>query len=98
MPADEAKREDLHFESIGARDLLPARLCRSKLPTLGPYERVVEWTSPDNRSEYGQYQRNDRQAENEEAWDAILFQNPLKFPMTPRLPRSHKKGCSKAKR
>jgi hypothetical protein len=83
MPADGSQSEDLHFESIGARDLLPGETLSLEVANgSAPYERVVEWTSPDTRSEYGQYQRNDRQAENEEAWDAILFQNPLKFPMT----------------
>jgi hypothetical protein len=83
MPADGSQSEDLHFESIGPRDLVPGETLSMEVANgSAPYERVVEWTSPDNRTEYGHYQRNERQTENEEAWDAILFQNPLKFPMT----------------
>jgi hypothetical protein len=83
MPADGSQSEDLHFESIGTRDLVPGETLSLEVASgSAPYERVVEWTSPDTRSEYGNYLRNERQAEPEEAWDAILFQNPLKFPMT----------------
>jgi Domain of unknown function (DUF4139) len=83
LPADGSQSEDLHFESIGARDLSPGETLSLEVASgSAPYERVVEWTSPDTRSEYGHYQRNERQTEQEEAWDAILFQNPLKFSMT----------------
>jgi hypothetical protein len=83
MPADGSQSEDLHFQNIGERDLLPGETLSLEVANgTAPYERIVEWTSPDTRGEYGQYLRNDREGETEEAWDAILFQNPLKFPMT----------------
>jgi hypothetical protein len=44
----------------------------------------VEWTIPDKRDPWGQYVSSSRgQAEErQDTWDSILFQNPLKFPMT----------------
>jgi hypothetical protein len=83
LPPDGGQSEDLHFESIGPRDLVPGETLSLEVASgSAQYERVVEWTSPDTRGEYGQYQRNERLKQDEEPWDAILFQNPLKFPMT----------------
>lgn len=78
-----SQSEDLHFNSIGARDLSPGETLSVEV-TRGSatYERVVEWTSPDTRGEHGHYQRNEQQKDDEQPWDAVLFQNPLKFPMT----------------
>jgi hypothetical protein len=83
MPQDGGQSEDLHFESIGPRDLIPGETLSLEVASgTTQYERVVEWTSPDTRGEYGQYQRNEQLKQEDEPWDAILFQNPLKFPMT----------------
>jgi hypothetical protein len=83
IPQDGSQSEDLHFESIGPRDLIPGETLSLEVASgTAQYERVVEWTSPDTRSEYGQYHRNEQLKQEDEPWDAILFQNPLKFPMT----------------
>ena len=48
------------------------------------YERVVEWAIADKRDAYGNYLHASRgePAESSDAWDSVIFQNPLKFPMT----------------
>jgi hypothetical protein len=75
---------DLHYQSIGKRtleegDALSLSVAKGK----AAYERIVEWLVPDNRNEYGQYTgRNDESAEDDVAWDALRFKNPLSFPMT----------------
>jgi Domain of unknown function (DUF4139) len=83
LPIDGSQSEDLHFERIGERDLDPGEtLAIDVARGSASYERVVEWTSADTRGENGKYQRNDRRTDQDEPWDAVLFQNPLKFPMT----------------
>lgn len=84
FPVDGSQGEDLHFEGIGTRDLAPGETLSLEVASgTADYERVVEWTAPDTRGEYGQYVRNDsRRDDDEQTWDAVLFQNPLKFPMT----------------
>jgi hypothetical protein len=75
---------DLHYQSIGQRtleegDALSLSVAKGK----AAYERIVEWLVPDNRNEYGQHTgRNDESAEDDVAWDALRFRNPLSFPMT----------------
>jgi len=49
-----------------------------------PYERVVEWKIPDKRDAWGQYVQPNRGEgdETSDAWDSVIFPNPLKFAMT----------------
>ena len=75
---------DLHYQPIGKRtlatgDALALTVAKGK----AGYERVVEWLVPDRRNEYGQYDRDGRRDdEDDSAWDALKFKNPLPFPMT----------------
>lgn len=75
---------DLHFQPIGKRTLadgesLALTVARGK----ADYERIVEWLVPDNRNEYGQHHgRNHSEGDDDSAWDALKFKNPLAFPMT----------------
>jgi hypothetical protein len=79
---------DIHYHSIGKRSL---RVGDALGVTTGegtaPYERVVEWLVPDNRKSNGRYiDDSDRERNPEKyassAWDALMFRNPLSFPMT----------------
>ncbi len=79
---------DIHYESIGKRQLgtgdsLSMEIASGK----AAYERVVEWVVPDQRDEYGRFKsrnggRQETQDDQDQAWDAVRFNNPLKFPMT----------------
>ncbi len=79
---------DIHYESIGKRQLatgdsLSLEIARHQ----ASYERVVEWVVPDQRDEYGRFKsrsggRQEAQDEQDQAWDAVRFNNPFKFPMT----------------
>jgi hypothetical protein len=78
---------DLHYQSIGKRtlgegDSLALTVARGS----APYQRIVEWLIPDTRNEHGHYagpRREDTDdPENDSAWDALRFKNPLPFPMT----------------
>ena len=74
---------DLHYQSIGKRTLGEGEsLALSVAKGKADYERIVEWLVPDNRDEYGRYNRRDREREESDAWDALKFKNPLAFPMT----------------
>jgi hypothetical protein len=81
---------DLHYHPIGRRSLADGEtLSLSVAKGRADYERIVEWLVRDNRDEHGQYgstRRRGRSAEpdddNDTAWDALKFKNPLKFPMT----------------
>lgn len=77
--------DDIHYESIGrhsmkAGDSLSLDIARAKTK----YQRVVEWVVPDPRDERGRYQRrnNNNSDIGDQTWDAVLFTNPFKFPMT----------------
>lgn len=73
--------DDVHYESIGARSMKAGdSLSLDVAAGEADYERVVEWTVKDLRDDYGRYERNKIAAE--EAWDAVRFKNPFKFPMT----------------
>jgi hypothetical protein len=75
---------DLHYQSIGKRtlaegDCLSTSVARGK----APYERIVEWLVPDTRDEWGRNIENrGRTDDDDSAWDALKFKNPLPFPMT----------------
>ncbi|HEY3789681.1 MAG TPA: DUF4139 domain-containing protein [Urbifossiella sp.] len=76
---------DLHYQPIGKRTLADGEtLSLSIAKGKADYERIVEWLVLDNRNELGQYGggRN-RDTENDDsAWDALKFKNPLNYPMT----------------
>jgi hypothetical protein len=83
LPVDGSQSEDLHFEPIGRRDLAPGETLSVEVARgSAAYERVVEWVTPDTRNEEGRYKGNNAQTDDELPWDAVLFQNPLKFSMT----------------
>ena len=80
-----ATSQDLHFESLGKRamdvgDALSLEVASGD----AAYERVVEWAIADKRDAYGNYLHANRNepVEASDAWDSVIFQNPLKFPMT----------------
>ena len=80
-----ATSQDLHFESLGKRALeLGDALSLDVAAGEAAYERVVEWTITDKRDAWGNYLHSSRgtPAEPSDAWDAVTFYNPLKFPMT----------------
>ncbi len=71
---------DLHYQPIGKRSLAEGEsLALTVAKGKAEYERIVEWTVPDTRNEWGH--ANGNLSENE-AWDALKFKNPLAFPMT----------------
>ena len=78
-----ASSEDLHFESLGKRNLAAGEALLVEVASGDAgYERVVEWIIPDTRDGYGRIQRRGEPTDEEQPWDAVLFKNPLKFPMT----------------
>ena len=80
-----ATSQDLHFESLGKRTLeLGDALSLDVASGETAYERVVEWAIADKRDAYGNYLHTSRgePTESSDAWDSVIFQNPLKFPMT----------------
>ena len=80
---------DLHYQPIGRRTL---KLGDAFATTTGTaetgYNRIVEWTIPDNRDEWGNPAEGrsvdpaSGEQLREDVWDAIRFRNPLPFPMT----------------
>ena len=80
IPAGEGV--DLHYQSIGKRTLAEGEtLALTVAKGKAEYERIVEWLVPDTRNEYGQYGGH-QPGENDSAWDALKFKNPLSYPMT----------------
>ena len=80
-----ASSQDLHFESLGKRSLEPGDALSLEVASgETAYERVVEWAIADKRDAYGNYlsARGNEPTEASGAWDSVIFQNPLKFPMT----------------
>jgi hypothetical protein len=79
---------DLHYHSLGKRtlangDSLALKVAGGK----ADYQRIVEWLVPDTRDEYGHAGRRGRgddapPGDDDVAWDALKFKNPLPFPMT----------------
>jgi len=78
--------DDIHYESIGKRTMHAGdSLSLDVAAAPAKYERVVEWTVPDPRDERGRYRsrNNNSPADTgDQAWDAVRFINPFKFPMT----------------
>ncbi len=86
IPASEGV--DLHYHSIGRRSLREGdALMLTVAETRAAYERIIDWSIPDTRDEWGrpvedyQRQQNPDRFENA-AWDALRFDNPFEFPMT----------------
>ena len=82
-----ATSQDLHFESLGRRSLEAGdALALDVASGETSYERVVEWTVVDKRDPWGRWLDqaiNGKEGDgSSEAWDSVIFQNPLKFPMT----------------
>lgn len=79
---------DLHYHSIGTRDLDEgAAISLETAHAAADYERIVEWVVPDDRQADGRYidehqRQRDPEKYDDAPWDAIRFANPLEFPMT----------------
>ncbi len=80
---------DLHYHSIGKRSLKKGDAIAFTTGTAQvEYDRIVEWTIPDNRDEWGTPNSNRRVDPNtgeplqDDVWDALKFKNVLPFPMT----------------
>ena len=77
IPAGEGV--DLHYQSTGKRTLAEgAALSLEVARADAEYKPIVEWKIPDTRDAEGRY----TQGTQDEAWDALIFKNPLGFPMT----------------
>ncbi|MEI7911312.1 MAG: hypothetical protein WCK77_16895 [Verrucomicrobiota bacterium] len=77
--------DDIHYESIGKHSLKAGdSLSLDIASASAAYERVVEWVVADPRDSNGRYRRGNgnEQARDDQAWDAVRFANPFKFPMT----------------
>jgi hypothetical protein len=79
---------DIHYQFAGRRSL-PLGAASSFTVAQGEarYERIVEWTIPDQRDSYGRLRSDAAYAhqhnpEDDGAWDAVRFRNPLPFPLT----------------
>lgn len=80
---------DLHYHAIGKRTLKKGTaFSMATGKAEAGYERVVEWTIPDNRDEWGRPEEDPRvdpatgETLQDDVWDALKFKNPLPFPMT----------------
>jgi len=74
---------DLHYQSIGKRSLKDGdTLAMTVGKGKADYERIVEWLIPDTRNEYGSHDGRGRGGDDDDAWDALKFKNPLAYPMT----------------
>jgi hypothetical protein len=78
---------DLHYQPIGKRTLAEGEsLAVTVANGKATYERIVEWLIPDTRDEFGHHAGGRRgpsaDDDDEVAWDALRFKNPLAFPMT----------------
>jgi hypothetical protein len=92
--------EDLHFHSIGKRTIEEGGgLLAETASAQAKYERIVTWEIPDYRVEdywWGWDQRREmefwRGVQNN-AWDAVRFENPLKFPLSGGTATMQEKGA-----
>ncbi|MCH7546685.1 MAG: DUF4139 domain-containing protein [Planctomycetes bacterium] len=78
---------DLHYKSIGRHTLgVGDTLYMTLADTTGAYERIILWTVPDERDEWGrQTSRTTRSANADDrnsSWDSIRFRNPLERSLT----------------
>ncbi len=80
---------DLFYHSIGKRSLKKGdAVALSTGAAQVDYERIVQWTIPDNRDEWGTPINNQNVDPNtgeplqDDVWDALKFKNVLPFPMT----------------
>ncbi|MCA8958941.1 MAG: DUF4139 domain-containing protein [Planctomycetes bacterium] len=79
---------DSHYQRVGKRSLeLGDSLVLDVARATTPYQRIVEWTIPDQRDAYGRYvdpRWNGQELDDREnqPWDAVRFDNPFPFPMT----------------
>ena len=78
---------DLRYESIGRHTLgVGDTLYMTLADTTGAYERIILWTVPDERDEWGrQTSRTTRSANADDrnsSWDSIRFRNPLERSLT----------------
>ena len=80
---------DLHYHSIGKRSLKKGdAISLSTGSAQVEYERIVQWTIPDNRDPWGQptnnrvVDPNTGEPMQDDVWDALKFKNMLPFPMT----------------
>jgi len=74
---------DLHYESIGKRTLADGdALALTVAKGSAKYERIVEWLVPDTRDSSGRAIEGPASKDEDSPWDALRFNNPLKFPMT----------------
>jgi hypothetical protein len=85
LGAEKNAGDDVHFESIGSRTLVPGdSLSLETGSDTASCERVVEWVVADPRDVDGRYLRmtTGKEPEPSQAWDALKFTNPFKFPLT----------------
>lgn len=81
---------DLNYHSIGKRSLKKgSAISFATGKADADYVRIVDWTIPDNRDEWGNPTNNGRRVDpatgealQDDVWDALKFKNPLPFPMT----------------
>ena len=82
---------DLFYHPIGKRSLKKGdAIALSTGAAQVDYERIVQWTIPDNRDEWGTPTNNrNRNVDpntgeplQDDVWDALKFKNTLPFPMT----------------
>jgi hypothetical protein len=88
---------DIHYESIGKHSLKAGdSLSLDIAAASAAYERVVEWQVPDPRDGNGRYQRGNgnEPPRDDQAWDAVRFANPFKFPMTTAAAAFISVGCA----
>lgn len=85
-PAVSGEGPDIHFQKIGLRSMNKGDcLSISTGANEADYQRVVEWTIPDQRDAWGRYNRDsnrENKSADSEPWDMLRFRNPLPFPMT----------------
>lgn len=73
---------DLYYQSIGERSLdNDSSIGVSVAKSATDYERIVEWLVLDTRDAHGR-QAPREPTDDDDAWDALRFKNPFKFPMT----------------
>jgi hypothetical protein len=92
--------EDLHFQSIGKHSIKEGGAFLVETTSgQAKYERIVSWEIPDYRGEdywYGWDQNREtqfwRNVQNN-AWDAVRFENPLKFPLSGGTATMQEKGA-----